>query len=841
MKIEDNKIYLELKNRNSDFVNKIDELYFYVNDVLPKINNVFDNYTEHGIEHSVRVLNYMTQLIDDIQKLSELELTIIIYVALLHDIGMVINDKDKQLDFKNENELGMKYSVILEKYGDTKKALQEYYRPVHGIRAFKYIKEIDNNIFCIPQMSSTSFADDVAKICQSHTENNDWIKSNLKCRDLKGRFSLNCQYIAILLRVGDILDIDENRTPIHVYKLFDLDYESDLEWKQHFNITNTEKIFSSDVTKQKRIEFHGNTDNVEVHRKLLKYIDYINYELEFALNHSKNFSEQRYTILINEKVSNYIETKGFSISDFRLTLDYKAITGLLMGEKIYGDKKYGLREIIQNSIDACKVMKEIKKTELYDEYKPLIKIILNKAEEKVRVYDNGIGMTIDILKKYFLNIGVSYYSSNDFEYKGFDYKPIGNYGIGFLACFMLSDKVNVITKHYKENSGIKIEIKKCNEFIILTEKEEWDKSGTEIIFNYHSFMSIFKTKEEIKKFIEENFLLDEIDIEIIEVGDTIKKIPCESMERLEEYPIILNKYFNGIKVKAEIKYLKDKILKFEDIVEGYSETGIYIYEVKNNKIVSYKDTNKYREISKFIEEDRVSYLKIPIIHESISKRFESLISLLDDWEEAFDKIENSIDYYAYIFAENFSDLDYSDGKINDDDNLIGELKFSDFCEEVNSNKSLGTKIEKIEKRVFHQNKVESILVIDENEKIGIDVYSWLYSKSKEKKQKIYNKNVFLSKASIRIPYKVSSINLGDIIINFESNDIIPNLARNNIDDKEFCDKIGFALGKAIHLYIIENDLLEIDQKELFNTFILKYYSEDNKFFNLNYEKVENKR
>ena len=49
---------------------------------------------------------------------------------------------------------------------------------------------------------------------------------------------------------------------------------------------------------------------------------------------------------------NKIRPKGFTFSNFRLSLDYKAVTSLLMGENIYGDKKYGLRELIQNSIDA---------------------------------------------------------------------------------------------------------------------------------------------------------------------------------------------------------------------------------------------------------------------------------------------------------------------------------------------------------------------------------------------------------------------------------------------------------------------------------------------------------
>ncbi len=67
-----------------------------------------------------------------------------------------------------------------------------------------------------------------------------------------------------------------------------------------------------------------------------------------------------------------------------------------MGEKIYGNKTYGLREVIQNSIDACKVCAELKleSKQVWDEeYKPLISIVMNEAENKVIIKDNGIGMS----------------------------------------------------------------------------------------------------------------------------------------------------------------------------------------------------------------------------------------------------------------------------------------------------------------------------------------------------------------------------------------------------------------------------------------------------------------
>ena len=155
-----------------------------------------------------------------------------------------------------------------------------------------------------------------------------------------------------------------------------------------------------------------------VHRKLLKYFDAINGELKNAVDLCESFVDEKYLLPLKTNVVNQIQSKGFSFSDLRLSLDYNAVTNLLMGEHIYGDRKYGLRELIQNSIDACKTMEEsATKMEKfrYQNYQPYISVILDKDRKKVMVMDNGSGMSIDILKKYFLNVGVSYYASDDYR------------------------------------------------------------------------------------------------------------------------------------------------------------------------------------------------------------------------------------------------------------------------------------------------------------------------------------------------------------------------------------------------------------------------------------------
>jgi len=87
------------------------------------------------------------------------------------------------------------------------------------------------------------------------------------------------------------------------------------------------------------------------------------------------------------------------------------------------------------------------------------------------------------LKKYFLNVGVSYYASDDYLLQGRNYSPIGHYGIGFLACFMLSNRVEVKTVYYKDHKMNGISFEKNSEYICLTYENDSRQQGTEIILS----------------------------------------------------------------------------------------------------------------------------------------------------------------------------------------------------------------------------------------------------------------------------------------------------------------------------------------------------------------------
>ncbi|MCL3782938.1 hypothetical protein EMN47_21510, partial [Prolixibacteraceae bacterium JC049] len=129
---------------------------------------------------------------------------------------------------------------------------------------------------------------------------------------------------------------------------------------------------------------------------------------------------------------------------------------LLMDKALYPDPALFLRELLQNALDACRIQEALVKqhNKIDDDvftYAPHIAVFDHSEEaENPRIIfqDNGIGMSEEIVRNYFLRVGKSYYRSNDFKTQQYKLKTdyniqldaCSNFGIGFLSCFLVGDK-----------------------------------------------------------------------------------------------------------------------------------------------------------------------------------------------------------------------------------------------------------------------------------------------------------------------------------------------------------------------------------------------------------------
>lgn len=818
-RVQETHLYLWLSAKKSRFMEELDKIIEYTNDVLPLINHVFPNYTIHGIKHSVNVMEYMCALITDIEELSELEVMLLICSALLHDIGMVVNEDEIKEIKADHTILGeRKYSKVVEKYGDEKIALQECIRPVHGKRSQKFIQtQMEEGLFLLPDSTNLSFTDELGLICRSHNEDFEWIEKAFKSeKKKKGHFDLNPRYIAVLLRLADYLDIDEQRAPLYLYKYLEPNEFSDLEWKQHFIIENYDKVLMNEKTGLKEIVFQGVSKDPSVHRKLLKYFDSINTELKNAIGLCERFTDKKYLLLLKANVVNKIQTKGFSFSDMRLSLDYNAVTNLLMGEHIYGNKRYGLRELIQNSIDACKTMEEssLQMEEFrYQKYQPFIAVILDKDRGKVMVRDNGSGMSLSILKKYFLNVGVSYYASDDYLLQGRSYSPIGHYGIGFLACFMLSDTVEVKTVYYKDRKTNRITFEKNSEYICLTYEEEGRQQGTEIILDYDQCLGVFDFKiEYLISFIENNFLDSGIPIKIstMENGEP-NDVKCvvKGIKEVIAENICLDSYLNGVEAYIECNY---KQINFACQLSDLNGCDSYLYNDEDYTLVNENGV----AIKDCVKDGKIRLLNVPIITENDESDFMKAYEVLEDYGEALNKLGN---YESVNIWGRDDEIEFDEFCVElSSESIVGGYTLGGFREQF-GHASLTPVMTAIEEKTVIAGEYNMVLPYNES-CIFSGQYPW------EHTDLCYMKNVYLSELKLKIPYLVDGIVLKRAVVNIINPEFIPNVSRNNVKGMQQ-EILSYAIGKAIHMWIYDNVSLSLEQKELLKLFILTKYDKTN--------------
>jgi molecular chaperone HtpG len=836
LQFDDLMLVKHLKTINSPFIVTVQTVFNQVKDSLDnRIPAIFPKYTLHNTGHSFRIINYMSGLVEDYKQLSELEITLLICAALLHDVGMAISDEDIQA-IKDETFTfsEIKYSAMLRLMGgDEIEATQEYVRRIHAELSGRYIRRYLKEILVLPNLPSLDFTEELALICESHTHDFDWIKSHLGFHDIRGDYTFNAQYIACILRLGDILDIDGNRTPYKLYQLIAPKGRSDEEWRQHFVIFNNEKIVFNEKTHQRDIVFHGKSKNADIHRKILNYIDWVETELTGGLALVAGMKSQ-YNLPFDEKPKVNIQTEGYTFSGYKMTLKFEAISSLLMGEKIYGNKSLGLRELIQNSLDACRIRQENEKKAFGDDpYEPRLRVIIDKEKNQVIIKDNGVGMSIEIIKNHFLNIGVSYYQSFEFLLKDLAYKPIGNYGIGFLSCFMLSDTVTVRTRHYQSKFQYLIQLEKGNEWTSLTEKEDIAFFGTEVILNYQQFIAVFENQTaKVKEFLNRFFLTDGIDFKLLEQPDTQTDIKNNLND--EKPPekgfvkILLSDYLDDFEGYVLIRKNTTFVCTFEEIpldeeIYRYDppseQTGEEDLEEDRKWLTAVTDLKEIN-IDDYINGNEIKYLRIPLIESDVEDDFSSGMKFTnDDTKEVIEKLEDKLKWITVLLPKAHQGYLY-DEEINTRDEVLECVPFDDLVEIGQSSDHPTYKFVKTV-ALFEGRKNELYLPFEVKQRLP-----W-YSLSAPR-QELFIRNVLIKDFHFSLPVNASVFNVTTMVVNIKSRKFIPDISRNNID-KTSDEMINYVIGKAIHLGAI--DLLEysVDERKTLQDFVAKFYSNKTDF------------
>ena len=157
----------------------------------------------------------------------------------------------------------------------------------------------------------------------------------------------------------------------------------------------------------------------------------------------------------------------------------------LIKKFLYSDQEIFLRELVSNATDALTKLNHISSTgEIKGDTGDLgLEIKVNKKEKTLHIIDNGVGMTAEEVKKYINDVAFS--GAEEFLEKYKDKKDdagiIGHFGLGFYSSFMVADKVEIITKSYKDESAAHWICDGSPEYSL--KKSSKEERGTEIILH----------------------------------------------------------------------------------------------------------------------------------------------------------------------------------------------------------------------------------------------------------------------------------------------------------------------------------------------------------------------
>jgi len=674
---------------------------------LQSVSTLFPHYSLHDESHSITIINNIVRILgkENIDKLSAIDIWLILEASYSHDIGMVVSSQElinsinsKEFieyfeDLINDKKNGLhefarqfkiedgkikyqKNHLNLELHDGIKFILAEFFRRKHSDRSKDVINNpsgelaltsprgvIPNRIFKI-----------LGDICASHTKNFDEVMKLPFCEVGIDVENAHPRFIACLLRVGDLLDLDNNRfSEVMLRTLSKIPVDTLNHKAKHLSIES----FRVD---REKIEVKAKCSDYDTANITQHWFNYLNSEISDQMinwNDIVPTKELGYLPTIGTlkvELSNYEYIDGKNKPKFSVDTD-KALE-LLSGAGLYEGAYQCMREILQNAVDATllRIWEENKNDlnfsspqsqEFTDILKNnpieihLIEIGVENGFQnwQIKIKDNGTGISDEDLK-FLMNTGSS--SKNKKRQRIINempnwMKPSGIFGIGFQSIFLLSDSVKIETKSYFTEQFQIVELNGANtprDGDILIQKKNSThskKPGTTINIRYKTkaIPSRYSIKGEHKNAMRiarnfDPFSHESMDIELGKVIDEIFDFAYKSY-------VPINLTIDNKKI--ETRKLKSKQFDYFD-----EETGLELNVLTGGINERWRTITYYKNQS---AENRINF-KFLGFEVNIHNDKASMVLTLNrnkiktDYE---DKLEEQILFSAFkIITENFDEI-----------------------------------------------------------------------------------------------------------------------------------------------------------------------------------------
>ena len=368
---------------------------------------------------------------------------------------------------------------------------------------------------------------------------------------------VHIQFLAASLRLATAFILDCPATIKEILSLLPL--------RSDFNATRLRKCYTvlsvgPHPHLQAAIRVRLKCTHSEVHRALKRYES----RTQHLLSGLNRIVRPRFLFTM---VYFEIIPDGYQPIDLRFNVDTSSALQLFMGDTLYTDRRVFLRELIQNSVDACNLR------QLYEpDHIPAIHVDFNSDISEIKVRDNGVGMSKQWIEKYFLNIGLSFYQSDEIIRINRDadiqFSFISRFGIGFLSCFLVADKVIVKTRQAGED-GLSVTITNINDYFDVRLVQEKIPVGTEVTIVLKENDLRYSRSLEYLGYLKTNVRFLPISVTVTDEQGMLRTLGQETMDYNKEIRW-------GTKFTAKLNYNSSKGYLLLRVVENTE----YIYDLE---------------------------------------------------------------------------------------------------------------------------------------------------------------------------------------------------------------------------------------------------------------------
>lgn len=492
----------------------------------------FPEFTDHGIEHIEDVLMTASNLISDetYKFLSEKDIAVLIMSVILHDFGMHISSEGikkifsteydefriSSFDTKTWKEEWVEFLYEAKRFNDeqlinifgsskveiedpdidnlndqSRKIFGEFIRRNHHRLAHEIAIGGFPTKIGVPNIKTASKLDkDIIDLCglvaRSHGMNLrdtfEYLEENYE-QLWKNPYDIKVVFLMVNLRISDYIQIHSGRADDLLVKTKRFSSPFSMkEWKKHSSI----KHISINTDDPERIYVTAKPENSIIFLELKKLFNDIQYEFDLSWAilgevYGKDLDLSRLKIKFRRITSNLDNIKKFTQRvDYvpeKIKFDADSeLLKLLIGPLYGEDPKYGIRELLQNSVDAVK-----ERSFLDTNSEENISISIDNLESEddryyLKISDNGVGMSKDTIINFFFRAGASFRNSMLWKKKFIEQSEVkvektGRFGVGVLAVFLLGNEFELYTRNHLEVKGYtckasldtkQIELLKCD-------------------------------------------------------------------------------------------------------------------------------------------------------------------------------------------------------------------------------------------------------------------------------------------------------------------------------------------------------------------------------------------